>query len=102
VRTMANWFNSCAFVLPALGTFGNESRGGLRGPHFQNWDLGLAKNFTLRESFSLQFQMEAFNVFNHPNWGTPDLFLDDAPNLFSTINNSTSPRIVQFSLAFKF
>jgi hypothetical protein len=102
VRTMANWFNPCAFVLPALGTFGNESRGALRGPHFQNWDLGLAKNFTLRESFSLQFQMEAFNVFNHPNWGTPDLFLDDAPNLFSTINNSTSPRIVQFSLAFKF
>jgi hypothetical protein len=102
VRTLTNWFNPCAFTEPALGTFGNESVGALRGPRFQNWDMGLAKKFSLHESTSLQFQLEAFNVFNHPSWGTPDLFIDDAPNLFSTINNATSPRIVQLSLALKF
>ena len=102
VRTLDNWFNPCAFALQALGTFGNERVGSLRGPRFQNWDMGLAKNFVIRESMGLQFQLEAFNVFNHPSWGTPDLFLDDAPGLFSTINNATSPRIVQLSLALKF
>ncbi len=102
VRTLDNWFNPCAFALQALGTFGNERVGSLRGPRFQNWDMGLAKNFAIRESMGLQFQLEAFNVFNHPSWGTPDLFLDDAPGLFSTINNATSPRIVQLSLALKF
>lgn len=85
-----------------LGTFGDERVGALRGPRFQNWDMGLAKNFAIGESRSLQFQLEGFNVFNHPSWGTPDLYLDDAPGRFSTINNATSPRIVQLSLALKF
>jgi carboxypeptidase family protein len=102
VRTLSNWFNPCAFAIQPLGTFGNERRGALRGPHYQNWDMGLAKNFALSESIGLQFQAEAFNVFNHPNWGTPDLYADDAPDLFSTVNSATSPRILQFSLALKF
>jgi len=102
VRTLNNWFNPCAYELQMLGTFGDERVGSLRGPRFQDWDVGLAKNFGLGESRTLQLQLEAFNVFNHPSWGTPDLYLDDAPGLFSTINNATSPRIVQLSLAFKF
>lgn len=60
----------------------------------------LAKNFPIRESMNVQFQFEAFNVFNHPSWGTPDLFIDSGT--FSTITNATSPRILQFSLALKF
>jgi hypothetical protein len=64
--------------------------------------MALGKNFALHESVGLKFQLEAFNVFNHPNWRTPDLFLDDAPELFSTINNATSPRILQLSLVLHF
>ncbi len=64
--------------------------------------MGLARKFSLHESVSLQLQLEAFNVFNHPSWGTPDMYIDDAPGLFSTINNTTSSRIVQLSLALKF
>ncbi|MGB8064008.1 MAG: carboxypeptidase regulatory-like domain-containing protein [Candidatus Sulfotelmatobacter sp.] len=102
VRTLNNWFNPCAFELQPLGTFGDERVGALRGPRFQNWDMGLAKKFAVGESRSLQFHLEGFNVFNHPSWGTPDLYLDDAPGLFSTINNATSARIVQISLALNF
>jgi hypothetical protein len=54
----------------------------------------------LREFISLQFRLDAFNIFNHPNWATPDFYIDD-PN-FSTVSSARSPRIVQASLALKF
>ena len=101
VHTMASWFNPCAFALNALGTFGDERTGALRGPYFQDWDMGLAKNFALRESVGLQFQLEAFNVFNHPSWGQPNLTWTEGSPL-GTITSATSPRLVQLSLALKF
>jgi hypothetical protein len=64
---LASWFNRCAFALNALGTFGDERTGVLRSPYFQDWDMGLAKNFAVRESIGLQLELEAFNVFNHPS-----------------------------------
>ena len=100
LHTLQDWFNPCAFVIPAAGTFGDEKNGALRGPRFQNWDMGLAKNFPVRESVSLQLQLEAFNVFNHPSWGAPNLFIDTGT--FSTITSATSPRLVQISLVLKF
>jgi hypothetical protein len=101
VRNTTNWFNPCAFSLNPLGTFGNESQGALRGPHFQNWDMGLAKNVSLHESMCLQFQLEAFNAFNHPYWGQPNLTWNNGPP-FGAITNATSPRLLQLSLALKF
>lgn len=43
----------------------------LRGPGLQNWDMSLFKNIALRsESRRLQLRLEAFNAFNHTEWGT--------------------------------
>jgi hypothetical protein len=101
VHNLASWFNPCAFALNAFGTFGDESSGALRGPYFQNWDMGLAKNFALRESLGLQFELEAFNVFNHPSWGQPNLSWTSGSPL-GAITGATSPRLLQLSLALKF
>ena len=101
VHTMASWFNPCAFALNAAGTFGDEGTGVLRGPYFQDWDMGLAKNFALRESVGLQFQLEAFNVFNHPSWGQPNLTWTNGSPL-GAITSATSQRLLQLSLALKF
>jgi len=100
VHTRDAWFNPCAFAAQTPGTFGNAHHGSLRGPRGQNWDLSLMKNFVLHESTSLQFRAEAFNVFNHPNPGTPNLGIDD-PEV-ARITSSYSPRILQMSLALKF
>ncbi len=45
-----------------------------RGPAFFQSDLGLHKQFPLwNETTRLEFRAEAFNLFNHTNFGLPDL-----------------------------
>lgn len=101
LHNMANWFNPCAFALNPMGTFGDEGTGPVRAPYFQDWDMGLAKNFALRESIGLQLQLEAFNVFNHPSWGQPNMTWTNGSPL-GAITSATSPRLVQLSLALRF
>jgi hypothetical protein len=70
-----HWYNPAAFVLQPAGTLGNVSRNSLMGPGYQQIDLTLQKDTKLRylgESGNLQFRAEAFNIFNHPNFGMPD------------------------------
>ena len=43
-------------------------------PAFQTFDLAVHKQFAMpyNEGHSLQFRLEAFNVFNHPVWAAPN------------------------------
>jgi hypothetical protein len=59
-------------VLSAPGNnFGNLGRNSVVGPRFTNMDFSLAKNTKLTERMNLQFRCDAFNLFNHPNYGQP-------------------------------
>jgi len=60
--------NPNAFVAPEGLTFGDSGRNFLRSPNRLNFDMALFKNFKIKESMSVQFRTEAFNVFNHTNW----------------------------------
>jgi hypothetical protein len=51
---------------------GNLARNALRGFGLFQWDLGVHREFSLREKMTLQFRAEMFNVLNHPNFATPD------------------------------
>ena len=70
--TVDHWFNPQAFVMPTPGTFGNVSRGSVRGPGLVDVDTSLFKKFSLSERFSLQLRAEAFNIFNHSNFFYPN------------------------------
>jgi hypothetical protein len=50
---------------------GNLGRNSLVGPSLRNFDLSLFKNIPVTERFNVQFRMEAFNIFNHANFGPP-------------------------------
>jgi hypothetical protein len=65
------WFNPNAFALPPPGQFGNAGRNILRGPGFAQFDVALQKGFQLTEGTKITFGVEAYNLFNHPNFAVP-------------------------------
>jgi hypothetical protein len=109
VHTVANWFNPCAFAHAAAGELGNASRTPLSGPDFVNTDFSVIKQFALPwENMGLNFRAEFFNLFNHPQFATPNaaggLGIPDvnAPG-FGAINSTVNgPRLVQFGLKLTF
>jgi hypothetical protein len=42
------------------------------GPGLVNLDSALAKAFPIRERLNFQFRLDAYNTFNHVNWGNPN------------------------------
>jgi hypothetical protein len=57
-------------IYPTMGAPIRGSRDILRNGGLQNWDVSLFKNIPLgtSERYSIQLRLEAFNVFNHPNF----------------------------------
>jgi len=93
---IAEWFNPAAFQINQPGTYGTSGRNSLYGPGSFNTDLGVFKNFVLREGMRLQFRSEFFNVFNNVNLGNPNnSMLSPA---IGSISSAGPPRIIQFGL----
>ena len=61
--------NAAAFAEPRGLTFGTASRNILNNPRRTNFDWALFKRFTIKEQVGFEFRAEAFNVFNHTQWG---------------------------------
>jgi hypothetical protein len=100
--TVANsWANSAAFKMAAYGTFGTAPRymSNIRGPHYQNWDTALEKNWRFKDAMRAQFRFETFNTFNHPNFYAPgpgNMSLFNTAS-FGLITAAFQPRIVQWA-----
>ena len=41
----------------------------ITGPGINQWDMSLYKNVSIREKARIQLRLEAFNAFNHTEWG---------------------------------
>ena len=61
---------------PGCDSFGNVGFDSFRGPKFFNTDAALFKDFAFTERFKMQFQFQAFNVFNHRNLDLPNSNVD--------------------------
>ena len=105
------WLNPDAFVStvdPSTGAcfggdspencqFGNLGRNALRGPNFAWSDFYLTKSFPLTERVKLRFDVQFFNVFNHPNFALPSMVLAGIPGNpstqagFGALTSTTSP-----------
>ena len=97
------------FTLPLPGGVG--SRNVLRGDGFASWDMSLSKRWIMpyRETHSLQFRWEVFNVpnltrFNAQGVGSSLLTsLTQDPNHFGAYTSLlTQPRVMQFALRYDF
>lgn len=92
------------FSAPAVDHIGNVGRSSSFGPRYFNTDLSVMKNFPIRESIALQFRTDAFNVFNHINWGTPNGNIESGGQITNGAgkDGSANPRQLQFSARVQF
>jgi hypothetical protein len=84
------------------------------GPGAFFFDAGVAKTFPIvREKLNLEFRADAFNLFNHPNFGPPALsIVSNASNFGQITSTNANPpstavpaddaRVGQFSLRLQF
>jgi hypothetical protein len=91
--------------------YGTTGRNMFRGPFQVRFDMSLAKQFPLiKERFNLRFRIDAFNIFNHPDFDTPNNDVDFLPDfegppsippagsLGQIQHTLGSPRFLQLSL----
>jgi len=97
------YFNSAMFSENALGTPGNASRRFFSGPGMENFDMALLKNLRLTEFKSLQFRIEAFNVFNHAQFfGPQSVDGNISSSTFGQVVSAAAPRLLQAGAKFVF
>jgi hypothetical protein len=107
-RTFYHDFNTAAFQMPAVGTFGNAAKTEIRGPGINNWDLALFKDFPIKEFAKLLFRWEMYNAFNHTQFtglGTSAQFNAQGNQVngqFGEFTSAGSARVMQFALRFNF
>jgi hypothetical protein len=113
-------FNRAAFTAAPAGQQGNFGRNVLRG--FGAWqaDVGLQRQFHVTERLGLSFRAEFFNIFNHPDFGSPinlltsPLFGRSTQTLANSLGSGGAngglnplyqiggPRSIQFALKLQF
>lgn len=102
-QTPTQWFSPAAFQLPTAFTFGNLGNNTLRGPGFFDLDFGLMKDFKFSEMRYFEFRAEAFNAFNHSNYGQPSATMNSGTYTRITgLATGAAPRDMQMSLKFVF
>jgi hypothetical protein len=108
-RSINGWFDTSCFVTPQAGHFGDSRYNILEGPGLQTQNMGLTKEFLLRDRLHLQFSALASNVFNHPNFLNPvsnDVSVPGAgvinttPDYYSAVGDG--PRLVEGRLKISF
>jgi Carboxypeptidase regulatory-like domain/TonB dependent receptor-like, beta-barrel len=70
-------FNQAAFTPAPAGQQGDFGRNVLRGFGATQADVAFQRQFRFTEQLNLWFRAEFFNIFNHPNFGSPNNNLAD-------------------------
>jgi len=93
-----------AFTAPGLDTIGNGGRNNAWGPGFFNADISAVKNFTIHEKYVLQFRTDAYNAFNHINFGNPGGNIENKGSITSGPfpDGGVNPRQLQFTARIEF
>ena len=68
------WINPNRYTLNGfkLGTIGTAPVGDCLGPGVARVDLSLSKNIRITEWLRVQLRIDAFNLFNHPQYNNPN------------------------------
>jgi len=96
--------SKAAFTTEAPGQLGNVPRRFFYGPGINNFDMTLTKMLKVSDSKSLEFRLEAFNVFNHAQFYGPASVNGEVNDTesFGTIVSASTPRLLQIAMKFAF
>ena len=97
-------FNTGLFAPEALGQLGNAPRRFFHGPGIENFDMQISKTLRLTETWSADFRVQAFNVFNHAQFYGPASVngqVNDQTN-FGSVVSAAAPRLIQLAVKFHF
>ena len=101
-RNVSNpWFDTSAFQLQPIYTYGNAGSFITQADGRQGWDLALQKEFHFwREGNMINFRAEMFNLPNHVNMGNPQGSF--ASSAFGLVTSATAARQIQLGLRYQF
>jgi hypothetical protein len=74
---------------PLQTGWGNISPNSFRGPGYFDMDMTLQRSFAIKERLKFVFGIQAYNVFNHPNFANPSGTLTSGA--FGTITSTLGP-----------
>jgi trimeric autotransporter adhesin len=98
--SIAEWFNTAAFVAPTTCAYGNARRNSIIGPGSKVFDMALTKVIPLQESRTLEFRAQATNVFNIPNYSSIDTSLTSPT--FGRVTGVGAMRQITMTARFRF
>jgi hypothetical protein len=97
------WFNLAAFAPNTPGVWGDTPRGYLRGPGYWNVDAAFSRNLNVGDGKRIELRVEAFNLFDHVNWGNPTVQIGSTALTNGRVTSTSGdPRIMQFAVKYNF
>ena len=102
VGSQSCFFNTSAFAVPALYTFGNSSRDSMRSAPYWDLDASVFKQFGFGEARRFEFRAEAFNLFNTVIFGQPGNDISNTANFGKVTSAANTARQLQFGAKFIF
>jgi hypothetical protein len=83
-----------AFTYPAAFQYGSAGRNVFRNPPFYEVDASLSKRFKITERLSFALRGEAYNLFNHPNFGLSSTNLNlNTPTTFGKFSSTLGTQV---------
>ena len=98
--TVAEWFNTAAFVIPPAGTFGDAGRNTIEGPHTFSVNMAIAQTFTMGDTKGFEVRLQATNVFNNPQFTSIDTVVNSPT--FGRVVGVGGMRKLQFLARYRF
>jgi hypothetical protein len=105
------------YIQAGRGAISTSGRNTLGLPGINNLDFSISKNFAVHEDMKIQFRVDFYNAFNHPQYipGSPNAVIPIATTGVSDVNTvgrasfnkpdevfSSNPRVIQMALRFNF
>jgi len=98
--TTLRFFNTEAFSIPAVGTFGNAARNLIVGPGSHNVNMSLSKNVNFARNRGVSIRVQANNMFNNVQFAAIDTTVNSPT--FGQVTSVRPMRSVQLITRFRF